>query len=514
MSRRLDSFVVELGEDLEEKLRTVFPDLQSFRVLKQSIDARHKRPKWVYHVEIFEAGDTPSTESFDLERIKKPSNERPIVIGAGPAGLFCALRLVERGQPCILLERGSKTTQRLQKIARYWRYGELDLDTNACFGEGGAGLYSDGKLITRIKSPHIPYIMDRLIRFGAPEEIRYLSNPHLGSDKMRKILTPLREFLISEGCEMHFDAPVDRLLITNQAVSGVRFRDGRELKSSFVVVCVGHSATDFLKTLREQGVAMEAKDFALGLRVEHPQEEINRIQYGSYWDHPDLGSAAYKLTDHDPKTGVGVYSFCMCPGGYVLSTSTEAGHLVTNGMSNYHRGSGFANAGIVISVSAKKYFPGDLWGGFEFRSAIERRVFEFSKQRASGREIPAQRLVDFLERRETSAAVPMRSSSPSHIVSSPLHTLFETEIYQRLCSSFHRMNQKMQRFISPNAVLHAVESRTSCPIRMPRDPKHFQSLSHRGLYPGGEGAGYAGGITSAAVDGVRIADALLAEIVS
>lgn len=527
MSHQVRDLEVGLDEDLKEVLKRRFPAYSSHRILRQSVDARRSAqiPHWIYTVEVFENGETPKEPSYDPEPAKWPTTrKKPLVIGTGPAGLFAAVRLLERGIPSVILERGSPGEKRIMKINRYWRFGELDPNNNVCMGEGGAGLYSDGKLITRIKSPHIPYVMDRLVRFGAPEEIRWLSNPHVGSDKIRRVIPKIREFLLRGGCEIHFDTPMKELLTepagaSSQSVNsnrrerviGVRTYDGREFYSDHVVLATGHSAEDVIRKLQEQGVYMEGKSFALGLRIEHPQEAINKIQYRKAWDHPALGAANYRLADHDERTGIGVYSFCMCPGGYVLSSGTEPDGVVANGMSNYNRGSKFANSAIVISIDHPKRFGEDLFGGLKFRRELETKAYQSVQTHVAKNSlpeklkhaIPAQRVVDFLKGKDGPA---LPTSSPSGVVPVRLDQILPKDLTDRLRHSLEQFNSKMKGFISEDAQFHGVESRTSCPVRITRSSEDFESVSHFGLYPAGEGAGYAGGITSAACDGVRIAD--------
>ncbi|HPI41624.1 MAG TPA: hypothetical protein PLJ21_12520, partial [Pseudobdellovibrionaceae bacterium] len=370
---------LDLDENLEEKLAWMFPEHGPYRILNLSIDARgRKKPHFKYSLELNPSGETLTQENFELEKISAPKT-RPLIIGAGPCGLFAALRFVERGIKPILIERGSTCEERLKKINRYWRYGELDPHNNVCFGEGGAGMYSDGKLITRIKSPYIPYVLHRLVQMGAPEEIQWLSNPHVGSDRIRRLLPAFRKFLLDNGCEIHFETQFKKLLLSQNQVVGIEALDlkTQELKkypSEHVILATGHSAMDIFETLHQQNVFMEPKSFAMGVRVEHPQELINQIQYREYADHPKLKSAPYKLTHHDHKTNTGVYSFCMCPGGYVLSSSTENDGVVCNGMSNYSRNGPFANAAVVVTIDHEKLFPGDLFGGIKLRTEIEQRA--------------------------------------------------------------------------------------------------------------------------------------------
>ncbi len=511
MSKLLQNIKIGLDETIEEKLELLSPEFSQYRIHRKSVDARRSSdPHWVVSVEVFEKNETPPLENFDPPKISFPKSEdRPLIIGSGPAGLFAALRFVERGVPCVLLERGSLGPKRINAINRFWRYGELDLDNNVCFGEGGAGLYSDGKLITRIKSEHIPYVMDRLVRFGAPSEIKYLANPHVGSDRIRRVIPNLRQYLEANGCEMHFDTAMQDLLVSEQQntrqVIGVRSRDGREFFAKHVILATGHSAEDIFSMLEQKQVFMEGKSFALGLRIEHPQAQINRIQYRKHAERTELGAANYKLAEHDHASGVGVYSFCMCPGGLVLSSGTEADGIVCNGMSNYNRNSPFANSAMVVSVQHEKLFGSDLFGGMKFRKALEQDALKRVRQAGGTKHLPAQRVVDFLKGRLGPAN---KSSSPSGVVPVRLDELLPKEFTQYLRQSLEVFDSKMRGFISDEAQFHGVESRTSCPIRVTRDEQSYESLSHKGLYPCGEGAGYAGGITSAACDGVRVADSI------
>lgn len=513
MSRTFKDLKVGLDEDLAEKLSWMVPNYSQYRILRKSVDARRSTaPHWVYSVEVFEENEVPNDDNYAVEKLSFPSSmEKPVIVGTGPAGLFAAVRLLERGLPSVILERGSMGSKRIQSINKYWRYGELDPDNNVCFGEGGAGLYSDGKLITRIKSPFIPYVMHRLVEFGAPEEIKYLANPHVGSDRIRRVIPKIREYLLQGGCEIHFDTPMTKLLVEDNQVVGVETRGGRQFRSRHVVLATGHSAEDVLEHLQDLGVHMEGKSFALGLRVEHPQALINKIQYRKHADNPELGSANYKLADHDETTGIGVYSFCMCPGGFVLSSGTSADGVVSNGMSNYHRNSPFANAAIVVSIDHPKRFGEDLFGGLKFRRKLEQGALRQVHTAGGTHQIPVQNMVSFLEGKAGEA---LKSSSPSGVVATRLDQLLPHDVTDRLREGLEQFNKNMKGFITREAQLHGVESRTSCPVRVTRDPESLQSLSHKGLYPTGEGAGYAGGITSAACDGIRVAEAIVKEMAS
>jgi hypothetical protein len=511
MSKIFQNLKVGLDEDLAEKLQWMEPNYSEYRILRQSVDARTRHnPHFVMSVEVAGPGESLTVPEFKFEAVRLPvSFERPIIIGSGPAGLFAALRLVEQGIPCLLLERGSESGERIKGINKHWRYGALDPRNNVCFGEGGAGLYSDGKLITRIKSPHIPYVLDRLVKFGAPPEIRYLSNPHVGSDRIRRVIPLLREFLKANGCEIRFNTKAESLLFSGKTCLGVRTEYGDEIRSGHVVLATGHSAEDMLEHLHTSGVFLEGKSFAMGLRIEHPQALINQIQYREAANHPKLGSANYKLADHDEKTNVGVYSFCMCPGGYVLSSGTEPDGVVCNGMSNFKRNSPFANAAIVVSIDHQKLFGEDLLGGMKLRRKLETSAFNAVTAVGGSKELPAQSLQNFLAGRGGKA---LPGSSPSGAVGVRLDELIPGWMRTRIIAGVEKFEKSMKGFINEQAQFYGVESRTSCPLRITRDEETLQSLSHRGLYPCGEGAGYAGGITSAACDGIKVADRIVMEI--
>jgi uncharacterized FAD-dependent dehydrogenase len=510
VSKIIKDLKIGLDDDLAEKLKWLYPNCSDYRILRQSIDARRKgQIHFVYSVELAEQGERLERPKIELKKVTTQFDQKPIIIGAGPAGLFAALRFVEQGVKCLLLERGSPAETRIKKINRFWRYGELDPQNNVCFGEGGAGLYSDGKLITRIKSPHIPYVLNRLVQFGAPPEIEYLANPHVGSDKIRRLIPRVREFLIANGCEIHFDTCVTKVLASESKVKGVETNHG-PMYSKNVILATGHSATDVIKSLNREGIFLEGKSFAMGLRIEHPQKLINERQYREFHSHPKLKAANYRLTDHDHKTGIGVYSFCMCPGGFVLSSGTEPDGLVCNGMSNFNRGSDFANAAIVVSLNHEELFGSDLWGGMKLRRELEKKAFQSIQKARGTKQLPAQNVLDFLDKKISS--LPEKVSSPSGAIPVRLDTLMPSFIYEKLVKSLTKFDNLIPGFAGHQGYLYGVESRTSCPIRVTRDSDTLQSLSHEGLYPCGEGAGYAGGITSAACDGVKVADKIIEQL--
>lgn len=510
---------VPVDEDLEEKLEWLQPNHGPYRILKQSIDARRRHtPHFVYSIEIADFDEKLVNPIFDIEPINSSiinssSFQKPIIVGTGPAGLFAALRLIERGIPSIIFERGSESEKRILGINRFWRYGELDPRNNVCYGEGGAGLYSDGKLITRIKSPFIPYVLNRLVQFGAPKEIEWLSNPHVGSDRIRRIIPKLREYLKQQGCLIHYNTQVKEILCYNNSIQGIKTEYEQEFLSPFVVLATGHSAEDMIMELEEKDVKMEGKSFALGLRIEHPQTQINKIQFRDHFENSKLGAANYRLAHHDKNSNTGVYSFCMCPGGFVLSSGTESDGIVCNGMSNYNRNSQWANAAIVVSVDHSKHFGKNILGGLKMRREIESRAFRTVRQKNGTKELPGQKLTDFLNHQKN-PTLNIKGSSPSGIKAVDFHEILDDFFIKKLKEGFEKFNNQMNGYVSEEALLYGVESRTSCPVRILRDDKTLESLSHSGLFPTGEGAGYAGGITSAACDGIRVAEKIYEKLKS
>ncbi len=499
MSRIFKDLKIGLSQDLRSELSKELqrPDFD-LRILRKSIDARSKTkpPHYVYTVEVFFPGETPAPRVAQAPKVNSWTLPPVAVVGMGPAGLFAALRLLERGVPVHLFERGDLAENRIHLINRFWRYGELHPHNNVGFGEGGAGMYSDGKLITRIKSEHIPYVMQRFVDAGGPEEITYLANPHLGSDRIRRLLPALRKMLIGLGAQLHYNSPITDILVSGNEVTGVQTADSH-YECSAVVLATGHSATDIFEILAQKSIFMEPKDFAMGLRIEHDQSFINKTQYRAAWEFKELGAANYKLTHHDHNSNIGVYTFCMCPGGYALSATTETGTTVSNGMSNYNRNSPFANSAVVVTTPVSNK---NLWSGIHMRKELETRAYSFVN---GSQKLPAQKLEDFLLNRNS---VLRETQVLGGVQSARLDQLLEGSMRDSLMVGLKKFAEKMPGFVHERAHLYGVETRTSCPLRITRNDSSLMSLSHSRLYPCGEGAGYAGGITSAACDGVRIAD--------
>lgn len=505
-------FELPFDVNLENHVKKAYPEIRSYRMISRSLDARGaprgRKPVYHYILEALVSDNDRYPESEALPRFS-PLKAKPIIIGAGPGGLFCAVRLAEQGVPAIIIERGDDAGKRMLRIAKFWRYGELDPESNVCYGEGGAGLFSDGKLITRIKSDLIQYVMEKLVTFGAPPETAYESNPHLGSNKIRAIITHISDWLRSQGCEIRYNTKVVRILTKENRAIGVQLSTGEELYSDHIVLATGHSAQDLYLHLADLGVEMKKKDFAVGVRIEHSRRYIDQLQHGKFCEAPEMGSARYRLSWHDKWTDHGVYSFCMCPGGYVLSSGTEKDGIVVNGMSNYARNSPWSNSALVVSVKSESDLKDkDLMAGLRFQHAIEQKAYALSKEHATGRELPAMTVKEFMDGKLNDKALP-KTSSPSGVFKADLTKIFPGFIIDHLRKGLENFNRDLPGFVHDEALLIAPETRTSAPLTIIRDRETLVSTSHKGLYPCGEGAGYAGGITSAAVDGVKCALSIL-----
>ncbi|MBL7983551.1 MAG: FAD-dependent oxidoreductase [Flavobacteriales bacterium] len=469
-------------------------------VLKRSIDARSKQPLVRMRVELSdEQAFDDATPAPELPDVSKA--DPVIIVGCGPAGLFAALRMIQRGRRPILLERGKDVRARRRDLAAINREHVVDPDSNYCFGEGGAGTYSDGKLYTRSdKRGDVAAVLRTLVAFGAPPDILIDAHPHIGTNKLPGIITAMREAIIGAGGTVHFGTRVTDFLVQDGHVRGVRTASGAEHIAKAVVLATGHSARDIFELLQTKGIRIEAKPFALGVRIEHPQAVIDRIRYHCDVRDPYLPPASYQAVHQ--VDGQGVYSFCMCPGGIIAPCATAPGEVVTNGWSPSKRNNPFANSGIVVGVDP----PGeDPLRGVAYQRAVEQAAWHWGGERQSA---PAQRLEDFLQDR-ISADLPECSYQPG-IVPVRLDEVLPAGIASRLRGGLKAFGEKMRGYRTNEAVLVATESRTSSPVRIPRDPGTLEHPDLRGLYPCGEGAGYAGGIVSAAMDGIRVADALSA----
>jgi uncharacterized protein len=441
----------------------------------------------------------------------KPPPLPPLVLGAGPAGLFCAWALLERGVRSLVVDRGRTVSPRRRDVARLMRSGELDPESNMNFGEGGAGAYTDGKLGTRIHHPEVRKVVELFARFGNASRILVEGKPHVGSDVLPSAISAMVAELERGGCTFLWGARAVELEVPGGRFRGIRLADGRTVESDRIVLAPGNSAREVFELFASRGWPIEAKAFAAGFRAEHPQALIDRIQYGTAKRHPKLPPADYRLADN-PKVGGearGVFSFCMCPGGVVVPTPTEPEMLCTNGMSNSHRSSPLANAGMVVAVSpadfAAEGFVGPL-AGLEWQRKWERAAFRLG---GGGYHAPAQRLSAFLAGRP--GAAPGKTSYRPGTTAANLSELYPLRVQEALRAGLRAFERRMHGFVTDEALLLGVETRTSSPCRLVRGDD-FQSPSLRGVYPAGEGAGYAGGIVSSAVDGLRVAEAICAEL--
>ena len=441
-----------------------------------------------------------------------PSSRRPVVIGTGPCGLLAGLVLAQMGFRPIIFERGRHVRQRTKDTWGLWRKSVLDPESNVQFGEGGAGTFSDGKLYSQIKDPQHRgrKVLTEFVKAGGPEEILYVAKPHIGTFRLVTIVESLREQIEALGGEYRFGNRVDDLDIEgqngNRRVRGVVLADGTHVAADHVVLAVGHSARDTFEMLHARSVAIEAKPFSIGVRIEHPQSLIDRCRYGEGAGHPLLGAADYKLVHHG-SNGRSVYSFCMCPGGTVVAAASEPGRVVTNGMSQYSRAERNANAGIVVGVTPADY-PGGPLAGIAFQRHWEERAFAAG---GANYNAPAQRVGDFLARKASSALGDVVPSYRPGVTPADLAECLPDYAVDAIREALPGFDRQIKGFALADAVMTGVETRTSSPIRIPRDAS-YQSLNTRGLYPAGEGAGYAGGILSAGVDGIRIAEAVALSI--
>jgi len=426
------------------------------------------------------------------------------IVGTGPGGLFCALRLIEAGVHVELFERGKSIDERMHDIKLFEQEGVLNLESNVLFGEGGAGTYSDGKLTTRTHRPEIDWFFKRLVDFGAPSPILYESKPHLGTDRIRNIVKNIRNHIIASGSKVYFNTKIDDCIIHDNCITSVR-AGGAEYNCSNLVLAMGHSSRDMYELLYAKGVELEKKGFAIGVRVEHPAALINDIQYGNSLYKKHLGAAEYRLAWNNSQTARGIYSFCMCPGGSVINSSSEKNRLCTNGMSFSHRNSQYSNSAIVVSIGKDDCGKTPL-AGIEFQRRIEEAAYDGA---GGGYYAPAQRITSFLENKIDST-LPAVSYKPG-VTPTNVRKIFPDWLSGEIVSGIQYFNNKMKGFISTNGVIIAAETRTSSPVRIMRD-ESMQSVSVNGLYPVGEGAGYSGGIVSSAVDGIRAADAIINKI--
>jgi len=528
MSIKLNNIILPINEDISELKKKAFKKLnisegnvKAFRILRESIDARRKDSiKLNYSVEVECKGEAKLVAKVNNKDIilEKPEDEvefkfgikkmkcRPVIIGMGPAGMFAGLLMAQNGYKPIIFERGEAIDERSKTVEAFWKSGKLNVNSNVQFGEGGAGTFSDGKLTTRIKDKRCSLVLKEFVENGASEDIIYNGKPHIGTDILKTVVKNIRTKIIQLGGEIKFSSTLEDIIIEDSKVSSIRI-NGDEIKCENLILAIGHSSRDTYKMLFDRGVMMESKAFAIGARVEHLRTVIDEAQYGKYAEHPKLMSADYRLTYTSKKLSRGVYSFCMCPGGVICAAASEESMLVTNGMSYHARNGKNSNSAIVVSVSPDDFLGNSPLAGMEFQRYYERFAFETG---GGNYKAPVQRVTDFLNDKVSTKLGNVSPTYKPGYVFSDMRKCLPYYVCDALKEGIMNFENKLKGFTSEDALLTGIETRTSAPLRILRN-EMLQSLSAQGLYPTGEGAGYAGGIISAAVDGIKTAESFMAE---
>lgn len=517
----IDADSEDISGHIARRLSVSREEVGDYTIVKKALDARKKnRLFFVYTVDV--SLGKKSAASIARRKLsgvsmrepepepavtpgKAPMTHRPVIVGAGPAGIFAALTLARNGFRPLVFERGMDVATRARDVEQFWLTRILDTESNVQFGEGGAGTFSDGKLTTRINDSRVRSVLRDFVAAGAPEEILYLNKPHIGTDKLRTVVKNLRLFLEEMGGEIYFGSRVTDLIIENAVVRGVVINGEREIPAGVVIMALGHSARDTYEMLEQVGCPVEQKAFSIGVRVEHPQLMIDEAQYGSFAGHPRLGAADYQLVHKSSNMERAAYTFCMCPGGRVVAAASEENTVVTNGMSDYARDTGVANSAVVVSVTPDDFGSLQPLAGVEFQRKWEKAAY---KAGGGDYNAPAQLMEDFLTGRASNSLdeAPWATYLPG-LQPGDLHECLPGYVTKMLEEAMESFDRKLKGFAMPQALLTGVETRTSAPVRLVRD-ENRQSVGIEGLFPVGEGAGYAGGIVSAAVDGIRVAEAV------
>lgn len=497
-------------------------EIIKINIFKESIDARKKgKIEFVYTVDLIVENEkeilkrsrnknidiTPDMEYKYPESGNTPLSSRPIIVGSGPAGLFCGLILAQKGYKPLILERGEDVEGRSKTVEKFWKTGKLNTESNVQFGEGGAGTFSDGKLTTRVKDLRCRKVLKELVKNGAPEEILFSFKPHVGTDILKSVVKSLREEIIRLGGEVWFNSKVTNLIIQDDKICGVEINNEESVNGEAVVLALGHSARDTFEMLYRKGVNIIQKPFAIGVRIEHPQVVINRTQYRKFANHERLGAADYRLTYH-ASNGRSVYTFCMCPGGSVVAAASEEERVVTNGMSEYSRDKVNANSALLVSVDQEDFEGNHPLAGMYFQRKWEEEAYKLG---GGGYVAPAQLVGDFINDIASKSLGDVRPSYEPGVKLTRIKDCLPSYVIEAMKEAIVNMDKKLKGFGMESAIMTGVETRSSSPIRIVRDSNTLESINVKRLYPVGEGAGYAGGIISAAVDGIKIAEKIVSQ---
>ena len=526
MTIRINNITLGLDDDLNlikkkvsKKLRVSIDEIKDLKIIKESLDARNKENiKFTYAVEVNHKNEEKLVERLhdkdvridnskyepDVEPGDIKLNSRPVVVGFGPAGIFAALMLAEKGYKPLVIERGEDVDKRTETVDEFWKTGKLNLNSNVQYGEGGAGAFSDGKLTTRIKDKRCDYVLEELVKAGAPSEITYVAKPHVGTDLLKGVVKNIREKIIDLGGEVMFSSKLEYINDEDGKIKSI-IVNGKEIPCEALVLAIGHSARDTYEMLHKINVKMEPKPFAVGVRIEHPQEVINKSQYGKQYKHPRLGTADYKLTYQCKTIKRGVYSFCMCPGGVVVAAASEEGRLVCNGMSYHARDLENSNSALVVTVNPDDFEDKSVLGGIEFQRKYEELAYKLGGNNYNA---PIQLLGDFMKDKKSEAIGTVNPGYKPGYKLVDLRECLPPFVVEAIKEAIPNFDRKIKGYGMNDAVLTGIETRTSAPIRMTRD-ENLESISLKGLYPCGEGAGFAGGIISAAVDGIKVAERII-----
>lgn len=526
---RVSNIKLDINDSLDnikdlilKKLKISEKELVKYKIYKESIDARRKgKIEFVYTVDVQiknEKNILKKSKIKDVVEVKEKNykdvesgnevlNNRPVIVGSGPAGLFASLVLAQRGYRPILLERGLDVDTRTKDIDSFWEEGKFNSKSNVQFGEGGAGTFSDGKLTTRIKDIRCRKVLEELVNFGAPEEILYSYKPHVGTDILKEVVKNIRKEIIRLGGEVKFDAKVTDISIEKGHIKSVVVNESERIESDAVILAIGHSARDTYEMLYERGVKITQKPFAIGARIEHPQELINKAQYKEFAGHPRLGAADYRLVEHT-SNGRTIYTFCMCPGGSVIASASEDGQVVTNGMSEHARDKENANSAVLVNVTPEDFESNHPLAGVHFQEKYEKLAFELGGKNYNA---PIQLVGDFINDKISEKLGTVTPSYKPGYKFVDLRDCLPKFVCETMKEGLLILDKKLNGFAMNDAILTGVETRSSAPIRIVRDEESLESINVSGFYPSGEGAGYAGGIVTAAVDGIKCAEKIISK---